>query len=282
MRNLYSTPTYKIFDQGMIFNCALASNYKGRKVLGIVITPRCDIAHKKNNEVHYLPVVSLIDWLAVDGKTLLLERSKASYFSKLKGELDKNKIDPSVLKNNGISELFKIIEKLIPLDAKRKTITECLKNLELIEKLNCITLSQREVQEFYRKEAKHIKAIVKELTENVKKDFYLIDPIDDKEYSSYYVVLNREIKRLDFAIAEKIHTGIFLSDIDKEKSNYCDIDYEDPDNFIFPISILRSPYMEHLIQQFISNFNRIGVTDHEDTLSETLTRKINYDEILIY
>lgn len=282
MRNLYRTPNHKIFDQGMIFNCALASNYKGRKVLGIIITPRCDIAHKKNSEVHYLPMVSLVDWLAIDGKNLLLERSKASYSSKLRGELEKNKVDSSILRNNEINEVFKIIEKLISSDSKRKTIIECLKNLELIERLSCNRLSNLEVQKFYKKEEKQIKAIIKELTENVKKDFYLIDPIDDKEYSSYYVVLNREIKRLDFVIAEKIHTGIYLSDIDKEKSNYCDIDYEDPDNFIFPIAILKSPYMEHLIQQFISNYNRIGVTDHEKTLSETLTSKINYHEILIY
>lgn len=53
-------------QQGGVINGCIAENYKG-KVYGMIMAPRCDIGNEgKVSTVHYLPIVSFVDWVKVD------------------------------------------------------------------------------------------------------------------------------------------------------------------------------------------------------------------------
>ena len=79
MRNFYVMP--REITQGSIINNCLADCYPEAHVDGIIITPRCDLAHDaKVNFIHYLPIVSFKEWLLNDGKEYLF----AKWFEKKK------------------------------------------------------------------------------------------------------------------------------------------------------------------------------------------------------
>jgi hypothetical protein len=61
--------------QGTIFSGALAEDYVGCAVCGIVITARCDVSHDKVSRYTYLPLVKTCNWLERDGVELSLERA---------------------------------------------------------------------------------------------------------------------------------------------------------------------------------------------------------------
>lgn len=180
MRDIYINPNFKKIDQGLIFNCATSVTYVGREVYGVIISPRCDIAHKKSMEIHYLPIVKLKDWIAVEGKTILVEKCKPIFLGKLKTEFEKLKITPSLLINNKPSELLSLLDKLIENKNKRAEISELVKKLIDLNKIENNTLPHNEICEIFEKETKQLKAIIKDLIENKKKEYYLLDPFDSK------------------------------------------------------------------------------------------------------
>ena len=82
MRNFYVMP--REITQGSIINNCLADCYPEAHVDGIIITPRCDLAHDaKVNFIHYLPIISFKEWLLNDGKEYLFAKWFAVYFQRL-------------------------------------------------------------------------------------------------------------------------------------------------------------------------------------------------------
>ena len=65
-REILSSPIIGKIDQGYIFCGGKSDLYPGKNVLGVIITPRCDIARDKTDEVYYLPVVKFNDWKEVE------------------------------------------------------------------------------------------------------------------------------------------------------------------------------------------------------------------------
>ena len=113
---------------------------------------------------------------------------------------------------------------------------------------------------------------LKELKENKIKEYYLIENWENP--NEYYVIFLREVKRITFPMIQKISTGIFENDIqeidwiknDLKRTN-------DPEGFLYPLVKMNSPFIEHLIQLFITNFGRIGIDDLDRGLEETLFSK---------
>lgn len=60
----------------------------------------------------------------------------------------------------------------------------------------------------------------------------------------------------------KIGNGIVSSDLQVDDFKNNDIRINDPDeDMIYPVFVLKSPYIEHLMQCFTLCFSRIGVED---------------------
>ena len=67
MSDFYIKNQTKIpIQQGVIINGCIAENYT-QDTCGLIITPRCDIGNGgKVSTIHYLPIVSLKEWILVD------------------------------------------------------------------------------------------------------------------------------------------------------------------------------------------------------------------------
>lgn len=83
--------------QGCLFTCARAENYGHCRVYGLVITARCDVEQDKYPILNYLPVVSLDDWLLVDGFDILHARLDAEADGGLKGCMKEGGVAESIL-----------------------------------------------------------------------------------------------------------------------------------------------------------------------------------------
>ncbi|MET4274199.1 MULTISPECIES: hypothetical protein [unclassified Bradyrhizobium] len=74
-------------NQGSIFSCARAERYPKCRVDGIVLTARCDLEQDKYNVLNYAPIVSLADWLRVDGYELIVSRIASDLSSRTESAL---------------------------------------------------------------------------------------------------------------------------------------------------------------------------------------------------
>lgn len=283
MRNVYRPSRFNSLDQGSIFNGAIARGYQSRVVLGIIITPRCDIEHSKVSEINYLPIISVHDWLSVDGRIILQEKCRVENNQKLMSEFKKHGVSESLLQRNTNSELINFFKSKGD-DAKFRKILDLLSRRDVIAKMENNLIKSEDVRSFFAAEEKHVRGIVKDLSDNRFKEFYLLDPIDSNLIdlpNDYWVVLNRQIQKIEFDKAIRISGGLELIEIIEANKELNQLDFECPDGIILCLNVLKSPFIEHLMQVFLSNFNRIGVVDHSSTTHEDIIKNIHYDQIFV-
>ena len=80
----------------------------------------------------------------------------------------------------------------------------------------------------------------------------------------------REISRLTPAIMFQLAQGID-NKLTKEELSSNDLRQLDDDDLFMPLYVIRSPFIEHIIQHFLQQFNRIGIED----VSREFVSKIN-------
>ena len=243
MRNIYKMP--REVTQGSIINCCLASQYPDKHVYGIVITPRCDLAHEgKVDYVHYLPIVDFKDWYLTDGLNYLYSK----WYLKKK-------------------------EKFIEL-SKRYSIPTSIVGIDKYERMaSCITdKNQRDnylnVVKSYFEASSDSKEFLDYVNSNKTKDmiienlfrdnlpaFYLIEDWEENSHS-YKVILLRELRRFSVDSVILIGKGMDSSQINEKMDELIFVD-----DMCFIQSQVTSPFVEHIMQRFSYNFCRIGVAD---------------------
>lgn len=75
--------------QGDVFSGLQRSTHSPDTGLGVIITPRCDLANDKARIVNYLPVVSLNEFFATEASYDLLDRAKGELLDSLKKQIKK-------------------------------------------------------------------------------------------------------------------------------------------------------------------------------------------------
>lgn len=238
------------FQQGVIFNGALAQDFEGEKVFGLAITPRCDIENKKVPYVHYLPIVSYANWINVYLKDLYRKKSRKSVYDELKGLLKEKRKSPKLL------ELLKNEEDWFgpEFDWSNSQISKIKKCFHELEDGNVPT-------DFYRNK-KFCKDEIKRLGDGNHSHYYLIEKWSEDLEDSFYVVLLREVRRISFNCAYNIGKGIEIESMgsnDIEQSDIC-VDEKD---VLYVQAMIKSPFIEHIVQSFVHNFGRIGVNKPE-------------------
>ena len=265
-KNIHRKPRIGQLEQGAILNGCIAEEYADQEVYGIIITPRCDISNEKVTTFHYLPLVKYRDWLRVNFWELFRNNLRKNLMGSLGGMLKGKGKSANVLQYFSIQEVLEEFSKLF-LNSKESLSFRSIAQ-DLI-RLN-ITPNQNPEEEdflyFYLKYDKITKNILDEVKKNRRNDFYLIEGFEEDEDMSYFLVLSREIRRITYDIGLKIAKGLNSGELTEHDYLRNDLFKKEAPIFISVVSVLDSPIIEHLIQHFNQNFNRIGITDHPDNI----------------
>jgi hypothetical protein len=269
-----------VITQGTIFSCATAEDYTGCQVHGLVITARCDIAQTKAAVFNYLPVVTLDDWIHRDGRLLLCERIGKNIEGRMR----------ACLRAAGHSESIMITERpeailrtLFPAATpekevlkRRKLFQQAVEDYgEVIAAMEADP-SQKLAIGLGNKHAGDRDAVIRELISHRLNGYYFLASISADQEPLGHVVLLREVRHMPRDLAGYVANGINADEyisLCKGRSGFLDRLSFETEDFAMPVSSLRSPHIEHLMQVFSILFSRIGLPDPDREFVETVWHK---------
>lgn len=263
-------------NQGVIFSCAIAERYSGCECFGIVITARCDIAQDKFPVLNYIPIVSLDDWLEVDGFEILHQRAISDVTGRLNSALAAASIAKSILHSQTPRQVHESFFDSPTADKKLKGAAQ--KFLEVVERLEALFHARRDdrtrICDIYEGYASLARGLVKELAQNRLTGYYFLPSVMPDDGARGYVALMREVSRLPRALALKIADGLENEDQQfKSHPEWMASVSFDHHLFAMPVGELPSPTIEHFLQSFSSLFGRIGLDDLEENYITTIVER---------
>ena len=275
---MFDAPKENEFTQGTVFSCAYGENYEKFPVYGLVITARCDAIQDKVPVFSYLPIVPLASWILVDGASLVLDRIEADCLNTLRNILKDAQLSNSLLRSKSPHEIYDAHFRMHESDKNRKK--QCNKFLEVAQKyIKTRALQGKQVNTQLIKEhlLQHqilVDAVIKELTSHRLAGCYLLRNVKSLEEGECgdYVALLREVHHIPTSVAKLISKGVLAEDFpDKISSNTCP-QFRLKDDISLPVCKLKSPWIEHLMQNFSLLFSRIGVKDNDfDDVKKSLS-----------
>lgn len=263
---MFDSPLEGEFTQGTVFSCAHAENYPVTGVLGMVITARCDAVQDKVPVFSYVPVVSINRWMLHDGASIVLERIEADLINTFLNYLRDFSLSESLIKSHGLSVIYDAHFKKYEEERTKKSKCEKIKSIiENIEECRYVKGNPKEVDRLtsiLRKFDEKVTSVVRDLTDNKLSGYYLLRNLTslDEEDGTDFVALLREVHHMATPVARKIARGLHRESIEGVQV-VCPVFYG-TDEFSMPIAKLRSPWIEHLMQNFTLLFSRIGVRNN--------------------
>lgn len=266
---MFDAPRENEFTQGTVFSCAYAEDYPETPSYGLVITARCDAAQGKAPILSYIPVVPLNDWMLCDGASIAMERIHADCLNTLRNHLKDASLSESLLETKTVDEIYD--SHFRPKEAEKAWTARCVKIRASMDtfirnqQVWAPSGSREERRLHLIANATKAEAVLKELTGNRLNGFYLLRHmplLSGAEANS--VALLREIHHIPTKLAREIVGGLTKDDWTAR----CDPAVRCPrfvafDDLAAPVAKLRSPWIEHVMQNFTMLFARIGVTDND-------------------
>ena len=253
MRQFYkSYKMVRALTQGSIINNCLADSYsKKLNVYGLIITPRCDLAHEgKVSTIHYLPIVEFEDWICCDGEDYLYSRWSSNVKDKFYKACDKYQM-PNDLADFSLYEIM----------AKRLIADKSQLNgfLEKADLFFCSSTRHKAFSDYIHSSKTH-DTLLKNLIEDKLPAYYLIEDWEVAR-AKPKIVLLRELKRISYETGQKISVGMNASEMNR---SYDELKYTSINSELYHICAeVNSPFIEHIMQKFTHNFCRIGVDDRD-------------------
>ena len=256
-KNLYNSCSLSDtgLTQGTIITNCVAEGCNSSKVWGVIITPRCDLAHLgKVNTVHYLPMLNVADWLNNIGKAELEEE----WMKVVKNDIN-NAMKQWGIEADFLSMKIQYQDLLAICEAKERSNSK----KELFKK-NCNSYFYKDkilFKEFIN--SKSAKKYVKDLVGGNNNRYYLLEDWNDS--SNFKVIILRDIRRINIDIARKFVCGFDYTEHGEDVFKQNDLNYDSLescfDGLYYIENQIQSPYIEHILQRFSYNFTRVGVND---------------------
>lgn len=265
---MIKVPKLGELDQGAVFSCGFAEDYRGCSTYGLIITARCDIAQGKAPVYNYLPVVQFDDWIHRDGREILSTRARQQVLGSLRGQLRNAGFSGKILE---VETPRHVCDTLFSVDATdretKKRGESFLRAVEKYELTERSKLSQPE--EGHVVDVAEIfgglrTSLINELVHQNLTGYYFLSRIDPDENDLGYVVLLREIRHIPRRLAICIGEGIDKEQCENlisENSLMAGRLAFDVLDFAMPVGQVTSPHLEHLMQVFSLLFGRIGIPD---------------------
>ncbi|WP_338848119.1 hypothetical protein V8J88_04720 [Massilia sp. W12] len=262
MRELISSPELGRFTQGAILNCLKVA--EKQKAFGLVISARCDIAHRKSKTILCLPIYSLTDWLEQIGRSEIIESSKKVV----------DEIPHTVLKKFGLStSSFRIYgyETTIEVLTKNGATPKDIQNVEMLRSYlegGQLNPKVKAFKDPYNK-------LLESLWRNSRMDSHFIERIQLNEPSVGYIVDFTQPITLARSLLDELAVGIEKFKFDRDPTGvYGQLFLDDLEQGEI-VSVLRSPYIEHILQRFTHYYSRIGTADID--ITELTNLKARYE-----
>jgi hypothetical protein len=248
--------------QGTIFNCATADRYRGKKVHGLAITARCDVANDKYPVLNYLPIVTLFDWMHCDGVEILLANAIKSATGSFASILKQADIATSVLTAVSRQEVVRSFFDMADATPARKKLSgKAHEQADLLDRLEAVDLGEVEDRNwFLRSFKKECGSLVKDLITNKVLSFYYLPSVTDSNDGNGYVILLRESAFLPRSVAKEVAGGVERP-VNGNSPLTAHLSF-DEDDFAMPVGKVPSPHIEHVLQTFSYMFGRIGLEDY--------------------
>ena len=269
-RNIFEGTKIGVLSQGSIINGCIAEDFPNEQVYGCIVTPRCALGHQgKVNTVHYIPVVPFKRWFDKIAIPIIRHKWENELRSKINNQFETNGLGKGIMNANlSYEDLCAIVDTISKVKEKNK-IKE---SLDMYYSIDVNAFNR------YISEGKGlVSGYLKELKENKLASYYLIESWDLVNMPNHFVIMLRDIRRLQKDVADKIRIGV--SEIDLTPIDLCHNDlYVSPnnDNFFWVEAQIASPFVEHILQAFMHNFSQIGVEDiANDTVEQLLKTVIN-------
>lgn len=256
--------------QGTIFSCGVAEEYEQCQTYGIIITARCDAEHDKVQVYNYLPIVTLRDWLSVDGKTLLAQRLLAETMGGMRSALKENNASTEILKTEEprriLETLFSGAEK--KLEKLHKKFSKLCDQHELANRALQADPGRQMFLDVATTAPQLKDTLIRELVHQRLAGFYFFEQLEPHGNNAGYVALLREIRMIPKQVVHYMTDGIDV----QRFSEICKLEPRAEtslrvgvDDFAMPIALLSSPYLEHMMQSLALLFGRIGLPDPDPT-----------------
>lgn len=262
-RDIYREPIIGKITQGTIFNGAKSRRYPGSlSVCGIIISPRCDIEQKKAPLYYYLPAIKMEDWMKVDFPPLYIAALEKEVKSVLKSTLYECKESETILAKFTPSEVERIIRKHKPqLKTNVENKMEVWKAIENYKQGG----SFKDITD--RDTSNVCKNIFDELITHKNSSFYFLE---NEHEDGGFILRMREISRVSPEILFRLANGIDgkLTDQELEENDLRQLEDEE---IYMPMYVVKSPFIEHIMQHFLQQFNKIGIEDVPKVFSNRFT-----------
>ncbi len=261
----------KRLTQGAIFTCARAERYGGCEVHGLVLTARCDLTQNKAPVTNYVPVVRLDDWLHRDFLEILLDRCDSDLLERFQNFLKRQNLAQSLLIAHSPRT---IIESHFPeTGANRDQQTARRKGMEIVERIESLAAvralpaARKPVLELARDFDGIRSRLMKDCVHQKLSGYYFLPSVAIGGDSRGYIALLREVYHLPSAVARLVAEGLDASTcggLISAVPQIAGLLSVAPDEMAYVVSVLQSPYVEHLLQVFGMLFGRIGLPDPEE------------------
>ncbi len=259
-------PTAEL-TQGAIFTCAASEDYPDVAARGLVITARCDVAHGKTPVISYVPLISFRAWLFRDGLRLLASRVLAASRGAMRSALREAGLVDSVLDTMSPqivrAHLSGLTQKVERSAAKRYVDAETQKHAA--EAALEVAPGAKPAADLFDAQPKEYHRMLQELLSNGVSDYHFIDRSEPGEECEGYIALFREIRYIPVALASELKSGIDFqrfAQLCQDQPRYADkLNISTEEQYAMPVGIVKSPFIELLMQRFTSLYARIGVTD---------------------
>lgn len=269
--SMFDAPRENEFTQGTVFSCAYAEDYPDTSSYGLVVTARCDATQDKAPIFSFIPVVPLHDWILLDGAKIAMDRIYSDGFNTFRNFLKDASLSESLLDTKTVEEIYESHFKAKegdkiwgPRCVKIRTV---MNTFSRNQKLRTIGGSREECRLHLVDNSAKVDAVLKELSGNRLAGFYLLRDmplLSGEEVNS--VALLREIHHMPTKLAREIVGGINKEDwvSRNDVATRCP-KFVASDDLAAPIAKLKSPWIEHVMQNFTMLFARIGVADNDVT-----------------
>lgn len=248
MRELIAAPKLGGFTQGAILNCLKVA--ETQKTFGLVISARCDIAHRKSKTVLCLPIYSLTEWLNQVGTSEIFAASKKAVDAIHHKILSKYELSLSSFRIYGY-------ETTIAAMAAKGAASKDIKDVEMLRPY----LEKGQLVSHVKAVKEANNKLLESLWRNTRMDSHFIERIQLNEPSVGYVIDFTQPITLARSLLDELALGIEKFKFDRDSTGvYGQLLLGELEQGEI-VSILKSPFIEHILQRFTHYYSRIGTAD---------------------